>query len=314
MNIAIFGGTGFIGRAITAYWLEQGHQVIIVGREKGGGNPLRSKPDDQAAFQPSLLSYVTWSELEKDVSPLEEADAFVNLAGATLNTRWSEHNKRRILESRLTATKRIARFVRALPQPPEVILQASAVGIYGTSLTKEFDETSPLAPDHADFLSEVTSAWEAAADEGFSGQRLVKLRIGVVLGNDGGAYPLMRLPYLLGAGGPIGSGRQWVPWIHLQDIVSLFDYALTHPDIRGPVNAVSPNPATNEQFGRILCRVYRRPFWLPLPSAMLKSLLGERSMLLLDGQKVLPAAALRAGFTFAYPELEQAATNLRGQK
>ncbi|GJM75456.1 hypothetical protein HMSSN036_76720 [Paenibacillus macerans] len=176
----------------------------------------------------------------------------------------------------------------ALSQPPEVILQASAVGIYGTSLTREFDEFSPPARGGADFLSEVTSAWEAAADEGFSGQRLVKLRIGVVLGNDGGAYPLMRLPYLLGAGGPIGSGRQWVPWIHLKDIVSLFDYALTHPDIRGPVNAVSPNPVTNEQFGRILCRVYRRPFWLPLPSAMLKTLLGERSMLLLDGQRRFP--------------------------
>lgn len=314
MNIAIFGGTGFIGQALTAYWLEQGHQVIIVSRENGGGYPARSKPDDQAASQPSLLSYVTWSELEKDVSPLKGTNAFVNLAGATLNTRWSEHNKRRILESRLTATKTIARFARALPQQPKIILQASAVGIYDTSLTKEFDESSPLAPDRTDFLSEVTSAWEAGADEGFSGLRLVKLRIGVVLGNDGGAYPLMRLPYLLGAGGPIGSGRQWVPWIHLKDIVSLFDYALTHPDICGPVNAVSPNPVTNEQFGRIVCRVHQRPFWLPLPSSLLKALLGKRSMLLLDGQKVLPAAALRAGFTFAYPKLEQAVTNLRDQK
>ncbi|MEC0331665.1 TIGR01777 family oxidoreductase [Paenibacillus macerans] len=314
MKIAVFGGTGFIGRALTAYWLERGHQVIIVSREKGGGNPAHSKPDDQAASQPSLLSYVTWSELEKDVSPLEGTNAFVNLAGATLNTHWSERNKRRILESRLTATRTITRFARTLPHPPKVILQASAVGIYGTSLTKEFDEFSPLAPDRTDFLSEVTTTWEAAADEGFSGQRLVKLRIGVVLGNDGGAYPLMRLPCLLGAGGPIGSGRQWVPWIHLKDIVSLFDYVLTHPDIRGPVNAVSPNPVTNEQFGRILCRVYRRPFWLPLPSAMLKTLLGERSMLLLEGQKALPAAALRAGFTFAYPELEQAAAHLHDEK
>ncbi|WP_178020675.1 TIGR01777 family oxidoreductase [uncultured Paenibacillus sp.] len=306
MKTAIFGGSGFIGRALTEFWLSQGHEVLIVTRGNGGGPRWLG----EAAASEALLTTVTWAELESPPSRLDGVSTIVNLAGASLNQRWSRAAKQRILESRLESTRTVARAVERMDRKPEVILQGSAVGIYGTSFTEEFDESSAVPSPPPDFLAEVTSAWEDTADREFRGVRLVKLRTGVVLGLGGGAYPLMRLPYLLGIGGNTGSGKQWVPWIHLQDIVRLIDYCATHPEVRGPVNAVSPQPATNLEFGRTVCRVHRRPFWLPLPAAALRAVLGEMS-LLLTGQKVVPRAALDAGFAFAFPDLESAVADLK---
>ncbi|WP_410770014.1 TIGR01777 family oxidoreductase [Fontibacillus sp. BL9] len=307
MKYVIFGGTGFIGQALTGYWMKEGHEVIIVSRNK-------DKAAAGAAGSAPAPAYRTWDELGEDPTPLEGANAFVNLAGATLSQRWSRRAKQNILESRLHTTREVARLSKAITPGPDVILQASAVGIYGTSLMHEFTEKSQREPEHNDFLSGVTEQWEAAADEGFAGRRLVKLRTGVVLGNGGGAFPLMRLPFLLGVGGRIGSGRQWVPWIHLNDLVRLIDFCIQHSGISGPVNAVSPYPVSNQQFGSCIARVYRRPDRIPLPGSILKLLLGEMSSLLLEGQKVVPEAALQAGFTFAYPGLEEAMTELKSKK
>lgn len=301
MKIAIFGGTGFIGRALTAYLRKEGSEVVVVSR-KGGNRGSQSVA--------SGLIHCTWSELERDLSPLSDVQAFVNLAGASLNQRWTPKSRRIILESRLTTTRKIAQFAASLSPGPEVVVQASAVGFYGTSLTGEFTEAAQRTEGDGDFLTEVTERWEAAAKQGFLGRRLILLRTGVVLGNDGGAYPLMRLPFRLGFGGKVGTGRQWVPWIHLNDLVRLIDFCLKNPAIAGPVNAVSPFPVTNEQFSAVLGRIHRTPSWFPVPDPLLKLLLGDRSMLLLEGQKVIPAAALDAGFQFIHPGLQEALADL----
>ncbi|GIP57246.1 TIGR01777 family oxidoreductase [Paenibacillus sp. FSL W8-0186] len=308
MKIYITGGTGFIGNALASYWQQQGHHVAVITRGKPEQHS-QGDPKSQAREGAAPLDYLTWEQLAQPSSRGIEVDAVVNLAGTSLNQRWTGRAKDSILHSRLQTTDLTAKWVQSLNSKPEVIIQGSAVGIYGTSLTDTFDENSQ--PEADDFLANVTRQWETAAEDGFRGIRLVKLRTGVVLGNKGGAYPLMRLPILFGAGGKIGSGRQWVPWIHIQDIVALIDFCVKHSEVEGAVNAVSPNPVTNDEFGRIVSRVHRRPYWLPLPAFALRTMLGEMSVLLLEGQRVLPQAALQHGFHFQYPELESAAANLK---
>ncbi|GGG18832.1 TIGR01777 family oxidoreductase [Paenibacillus aceti] len=307
MKYVILGGSGFIGSALTRFWLEQGHEVVIITR--------KSKLGDRALtdVQKPLL-YYTWHDIEQNPLLLRGAEGIVNLAGATINQRWTRKGKQAIIDSRLSTTQALGRWLSVLGnEGPKVIVQGSAVGIYGTSLTQEFTEHSSCV--HPDFLSEVTAAWEKTAQQSIqTATRLVLLRTGVVLGNQGGAYPLMRLPFLLGVGGRIGTGKQWVPWIHIGDLVSLIDFCIAHPEISGPVNAVSPNPMTNEQFGHTIGRVHHRPFWLPLPAFVLRAILGEMSLLLLEGQQVVPQAAISSGFKYTYPQLEEAVANLKDQK
>ncbi|GAA0133400.1 TIGR01777 family oxidoreductase [Paenibacillus sp. YSY-4.3] len=308
MKVCITGGTGFIGSALASFWQQQGHEVTVITRRKPKQYD-QSDPKPQTKQLTVPLAYLTWEQLAQPSSSSIEVDAVVNLAGTTLNQRWTDKAKDSILQSRLQATDLTAKWVQSLNTKPKVVIQGSAVGIYGTSLTDTFDESAQ--PEADDFLANVTRRWEAAAEDGFQGIRLVKLRTGVVLGNKGGAYPLMRLPILLGAGGRIGTGRQWVPWIHLHDIVELIDFCVMHSEVNGAVNAVSPNSVTNEEFGRIVSRIHRRPYWLPLPAFALKTMLGEMSALLLEGQKVLPQKALQHGFRFQFPELEAAAADLK---
>lgn len=327
MRYAILGGSGFIGSALTEYWLQQGHEVIIVTRR----NPHQQDPRDESILR--QLSYYAWNDIEQDPLLLRGLDGIVNLAGATISQRWTWRAKQQIMDSRLQTTQTLGRWLIMLGnEAPKVIVQGSAVGIYGTSLTQEFTEHSPSST--TDFLARVTTSWEETALQGIlqsfsdqhaeldhegklanvTGSRLVLLRTGVVLGNRGGAYPMMRLPFLLGAGGRIGTGKQWVPWIHIDDLVLLIDYCVNCSEISGPVNAVSPNPATNEQFGRAIARVHHRPFWLPLPSFVLRSVLGEMSLLLLEGQRVLPQIATSSGFTYNFPHLEEALTDLKQRR
>jgi hypothetical protein len=290
-------------------------------------NPQQKDPRSEST--PQKLSYYTWNSIDQDPSLLRELDGIVNLAGATISQRWTQRAKQQIMDSRLYTTQALGRWINKLGnEAPKVIVQGSAVGRYGTSLTQEFTEHSPGSA--ADFLANVTTSWEETALKSIPqsasnhhvnleitnsvGPRLVLLRTGVVLGNRGGAYPMMRLPFLLGAGGRIGTGKQWVPWIHIDDIVSLIDYCMTHPEISGPVNAVSPNPVTNEQFGRTIGRVYHRPFWFPLPAFVLRAVLGEMSLLLLDGQRVVPQTATSSGFTYTYPHLEEALIDLKQKR
>ncbi|OPA76928.1 TIGR01777 family protein [Paenibacillus selenitireducens] len=297
MNIAICGGTGFVGTALTHFFVQQQDSVVIITR--------KIPKDHQRHPQ---VTYVTWDQLHSDPQTLAGIDAIINLTGESINQRWTEAAKQRILESRLQAAARVANLVTALHPKPQVVINASGISIHGTSEVESFDETSPHHP--TDFLAEVVEQWEQAADA-IPVSRLVKLRVGLVLGNKGGAYPLMKLPYMLGGGGRVGNGRQWFSWIHIEDMVRLIDFCLRQEDVSGPVNATAPVPVRNDEFGRVLARVYHRPHWFPVPAVLLKGLFGELSILLLEGQQVLPNAALNHGFTFRYPTLESALQNLR---
>ncbi|MDH6374089.1 uncharacterized protein (TIGR01777 family) [Paenibacillus sp. PastF-3] len=300
MKYVICGGTGFIGSELTKYWLQAGNEIAIVGRNLPKAAPYHPK-----------LSYHTWDSLHTDSTPVENADALINLAGASLSQRWSQSGKTAIMQSRLWAVSAAAKLLARLKHKPPVVIQASAVAIYGTSLQDTFNESSPA---HVmDFPSDVVKTWEEASDEAYTNIRMIKLRTGVVLGNRNGAFPKMKLPYLLGFGGNIGAGNQWVSWIHLTDIVRLIDFCIQNPTISGPVNATAPQPVTNEEFGRMIGKVYNRPHWFPLPAMLLKTAVGELSEILLKGQRVLPSAALEQGFNFTFPTLQTALENLKSQ-
>lgn len=300
MKYIICGGSGFIGRELAEYWLQSGHQIISVGRKL---------PEDQPDHPG--LSYLTWDILEESPRAAEGADALINLAGASLSQRWTPEGKRAIMESRLETVAAAGKLLNSLQHKPSVVVQSSAVAIYGTSEQDTYDESSPGRV--VDFPSEVVKTWEEAADEAYQNIRLVKLRTGVVLGNESGAFPKMKLPYSLGFGGRIGSGKQWLSWIHLMDIVRLIEFCIQHPEIEGPVNATAPQPVTNEQFGKMVGKVYHRPHWFPLPAFVLKTAVGELSEILLKGQRVLPSKAVNHGFIFTYPTLQPALEQLKSE-
>lgn len=291
MKIVIFGGSGFIGSHLVPYLTAKGCEVILVSRSERQTND-------------PLIHCVTLKELDENADKLEQTDAFVNLAGETINQYWSHKAKEKILESRIVITKKVAEIVQKLKHKPKVVVNGSAVGIYGMSKTQIFDETSPQQTN--DFLAHVVSEWEKAADVIQPHTRLVKLRTGVVLEKDGGALPRMLLPYKLYAGGRIGSGSQWLSWIHMEDLVRLIDFCINNENIHGPINATAPNPVTNDTFGRTLAKELRRPHYFPVPAFMLKIMFGEMSQMLLNGQQVLPQIARNHGFNFKYPTIEKA--------
>jgi len=293
MRIAVTGGTGFIGKHLVRYLLDLGHEVAVISRSASHG--------------PWGVPAATWKQLQENPGALGHVDGIVNLAGESINQRWSEAAKRRILDSRLEAAARVSEWVERLDRKPEVVVNGSGMSIYGVSETETFDEASPHRV--MDFLSGVVEQWEEAADR-IRGVRLVKLRIGLVLDSEGGALPKMALPYKLGVGGKVGSGRQWNSWIHIRDMVRLIEFCLTHGEVQGPINATAPGPVRNDDFGRALGRALGRPHWMPVPSLAFKLLFGELSSLLLTGQKVLPAAALKYGFRFEYPDLDSALKDL----
>ncbi len=299
MKIAICGGTGFIGQSLIKHWITQGHHIIIITRKLA---------KHTTTITHEQLEYLTWDQLDRHPESLENLDALVNLAGASLSQRWTNQAKQRIKDSRLTTVSSISKLISHLKNKPAVVIQASAVAIYGTSLEETFEETSQTRV--MDFPSEVVQRWEDAANS-IQDVRLVKLRISVVLGSHGGAYPMMRLPFKLGVGGKIGSGQQWMSWIHISDMVRLIEFCILNPNIEGPVNAATPQPVTNDQFGRAVAAVHQRPYWFPLPSFLLRGIVGELSLILLKGQRVLPSKALEHGFQFNFPEIKEALQDLK---
>lgn len=296
MKIAVTGGTGFIGQALVNALLDRGDDVWIISRK-----PAQGRTEEER------LRYVTWQQLEQNPALLEGLDCIVNLAGESINQRWTPAAKARILNSRTDAAARIAKLVGSLRQKPGAVVNASGVSIYGTSDTKTFDESSPAHIN--DFLGSVVEQWEAAALM-IPVERHVLVRVSLVLGNRGGAFPLMALPYRLFGGGRVGSGRQWMPWIHSEDMTRMLLFCIDNRDIAGPVNACAPQPVTNDQFGRALGKAMRRPHWFPVPAFLLRTLLGEMSSLLLQGQRVLPAKLQQNGFDFRYPTIESAMDDL----
>ena len=273
MNIAITGASGFIGRHLMQSLAQAGHSPHALTRH----------------------------------APPVESDVVIHLAGEPVAQRWTPAARQRIRESRVAGTRNLVDALGRLPRRPEALICASAIGYYGSRGDEILTESS--APGGG-FLPEVCVAWEreAQAAESF-GIRVVRVRTGLVLAAGGGALQRMLPPFRMGVGGRLGSGRQWMSWIHLEDLTAMFQFAV-ESQVRGPLNGVAPQPATNSEFTRELARMLRRPAVFPVPEFALRLLFGEMADVLLASQRVVPAAAQAADFRFRYPQLPPALANL----
>lgn len=295
MNIIISGGSGMIGRMLTARLLQDGHKVWILSR-----NPDAAKiPFGAAGFAWDGKTAEGWGDL------VEDADAIINLAGANIGERpWTNERKALIRSSRLQAGQAVVDAVRNARRKPSVVVQASGIGYYGSSETLTFEESSPAGRD---YLGGVAVDWEnstrAVEDMGV---RRVILRTGLLLARDEGMLPRTALPVRLFAGGPLGNGRQWFSWIHWKDEIEAIAFLLQHKEAGGAFNLTAPNPKPNAEFTLALARVLQRPYWLPTPGLAIKTVLGEMSDLVLKGQKVIPARLMALGFRFEFSELDAA--------
>ncbi len=292
MKIAVTGATGLIGTALSERLHKQGNEIIAISRRKNLSSPY---------------SVVHWNveRGELDTSALEGIDAVVHLAGETIAERWSARKKALIRSSRVEGTKLLVEGLKSLSKKPSVLVSSSAIGFYGNRGDEELDESA--APGTG-YLPEVCQDWEAeAARADKLGMRVVRMRGGIVLSTKGGALAKMLLPFKLGLGGPVGSGRQWMSWIHIDDVVGGYHFALHQPEFHGVANLNAPRPARNREFTKALGRAVSRPALLPAPGFALKLVFGEMAQdLLLDGQRVLPRHLEQAGFKFQYPGLDEA--------
>jgi uncharacterized protein len=293
-NILITGGTGFVGRHLSKHLTAQGNEIYILTRS-----------DRQT--KEKNIHYVKWMNGQQPELP--SIDAVINLAGESINGRWTDEKKKAILNSRLKVTEELLQLVAKMQEKPAVWVNASAIGYYGTSKTDIFTEQTTKHGN--DFLAGVVKAWETKASEAEThGCRTVFTRFGLILGRDGGVLPQLSLPYRFFAGGTVGSGVQWVSWVHVEDVAQLIKESIEKEQYAGPVNVTAPHPVTMKEFGQVTGDVMHRPHWLPAPSIAFKLLFGEMSMLILKGQQVLPEKALDAGYTFKYPHLKGALHDL----
>lgn len=295
MKIAIAGGSGFVGTALIDELLKENHELYILTRH----------PDQHK--KQKHIHYVGW--LSAGASPerqLEDLDVFINLAGESLNSgRWSQERKRRIVESRVEASKEMNRILSKLPKKVSCLINASAVGYYGISEQETFTESSDSIGD--DFLARTVKLWEKEGMKSSSySERVVLTRFGVILGKKEGALPMMTLPYKLFGGGKIGKGSQWLSWIHIQDVARAIAFCIKNQHMQGPVNFTTPNPVQMDTFGKTIGAVMHRPHWFPVPPFLLKAALGEMSVLVLEGQKVLPDKLIQEEFSFSFPTLKMA--------
>lgn len=290
MRIVIAGGSGFLGRALRRSLGAAGHQVDVLTRRPRPGRT------DELAWVPNGSSG-PWARA------LEGAGAVVNLAGEGIaDKRWTAARKQALLGSRLDATNSLVKAMAELTTPPAVFVSASGVGYYGPTGDAVITEAAPAGHD---FLGEMARAWEDAAAPAATHARVVLLRTGLVMGEEG-ALAKMLLPFKLGVGGRLGSGTQWMPWISVDDWAGLTARLITNDAARGPFNLSAPNPVTNAEFTRTLGRVLGRPSIFPVPAFALKLALGELSDALLTGQRAVPEKALALGYTFRHATLEAA--------
>lgn len=297
MKFAITGGTGFVGKELTNLLLSQGHQVFILTRS--------DKKSD------SSITFVKWlTEGATPETELEGIDGIINLAGTSINEgRWTDDQKKKIYESRMEATDEVLRIIETLSVKPSVLVNASAIGIYPSSKHKTYTEDSPERAD--DFLAKTVEDWEKKAKKAEQhGVRVACARFGVILGKDEGALPLMALPYKLFVGGKVGSGRQWLSWVHVKDVANAIYFALTTDELSGAFNVTAPRPLRNDDFGKVLGTVLHRPHLVPVPGVALKAALGEKSQLVLEGQQVIPEVLLQHGFKFEFPTAQEALKNI----
>jgi len=297
MQIVVAGGTGFIGRPLCALLCQEGHRVTLLTRRR----------EEAQRSCGSTVTAVEWNGREAGAWEhcLESADAVINLAGAPIaEGRWTDARKQWLTESRVFATRLLVEAMSRCRSKPRTLVNASGIGYYGTSDDRVFDEGAARGNG---FLPDLCLAWEAEALRAAEfGVRVVILRTGMVLEQDGGALSKMMVPFQLFAGGPIMPGTQWVSWIHRRDHIGLIQWILVTPDISGPINAVAPEAVTMNRFCEVLGRILHRPSWIPVPGFALHMTLGELGTLMTTGQRVIPAKALSGGYLFHYPTLEPA--------
>jgi uncharacterized protein (TIGR01777 family) len=295
MRIAVTGGTGFIGQALIRVLHQCGDSVIALSRDIFRAKEILGDGIELVHWEPDGRPGPWEDEISR-------SDAVVNLAGESIfGKRWDPAYKSRIWGSRVDGTRQIVEAMGRQQQRPRILINASAIGVYGASGPEPLDETAPAGHD---FLAEMVQAWEAEAAKAEAlGLRVVPLRFGVVLEKGGGALAQMLPPFKMFLGGWMGSGRQYLSWIHRDDIVGIILYSLTHPAIHGPVNATAPQPVTNKEFSLALGRALHRPVLLPVPAFALRIMLGEAAEAILSGQNVTPKAITAAGYQFKYPEL-----------
>jgi uncharacterized protein (TIGR01777 family) len=296
MQIVVAGGTGFLGTALVARLRKDGHTVTVLSRHPRGAHEYEWSP-----YEPSS----GW------VQVLEDADAVVNLAGAPIATRWTAAHKREMWNSRLLSTRTLVAAMRSVRGGPAILINASAIGTYGDCGDEILTEESPPG---SGFLASMGAAWEKETRSAAPRTRVVLLRTGIVLEKDGGALPRMALPFRFFAGGPLGSGRQYMSWIHRDDWTAMVSWALTVEGLSGPLNVTAPQPVTNLEFARTLGRVLQRPAFLPAPGFALRAVLGEMADVIVTGQQVLPAKAHAFGFEFTHPELAGALRSIFDEK
>ncbi len=294
MRLLITGGTGFIGQALCSHLIRHGHEVFVLTRQS---RRLNVEKGDS-------LSPIRFLEWEGSEWPhvLETCDGLVNLAGESIaSKRWSRRQKIQIRESRIQSTHRLVDAMTRLSRRPNVLINASAIGYYGPHSDELLDESAPAGKG---FLAHICQMWENEASRAESlGVRVIRLRIGLVLAAGAGALAKMVDPFRFFVGGVLGSGRQWVSWIHRDDLVALIEWLLSHAQVTGAVNATAPEPVTMRAFCRSLADRMHRPCWVPVPAVALRVMLGEMATLLLTGQRVFPRVCLQAGYRFRYGQL-----------
>lgn len=296
MKIAITGGTGFVGRELTKLLVQKGHHVFILSRST-----------KNISTDTTTIGWLT--ESSQPEKELEGIDAIINLAGESINNgRWTEEQKKKIYDSRMQATDEVLRILKALKNKPKVLVNASAIGIYPASEVKLYSEQSTSIG--TDFLAKTVHDWEQKASTAEQlGIRVAYGRFGIILGKNEGALPLMALPYKMFVGGPIGSGQNWMSWVHVKDVANALLFAIEH-NIHGAFNVAAPHAKRMNEFGKTLATVLKRPYYFPVPSFALKLVLGEKSQLVVEGQHVQPLVLLENGFNFEFPNLINALNDI----
>lgn len=296
MRVFITGATGLIGRHLTQKLLDNHHQVTVLSRDIDRARKLFG---EQVSYCSSL----------DDPTAINRMDAVINLAGEPIaDKRWTTRQKRRLCQSRWKITERLSVLIKNSPYPPSVFISGSAIGFYGAQADNIVtEETRP----HREFTHQLCERWEAYAKQAKSpATRVCLLRTAVVLSTSGGALPKILTPFKLGFGGVIGSGKQYMAWIHIQDMVDGIYFLLTTPDLHGPFNMAAPNPVTNYEFSHTLARQLKRPCFMPIPALLLRIIMGESATVVIHGQRAEPARLAEAGFTFSHDNIAGALADL----